>query len=262
MVYTPSALSLSNALRADTGFADTQPISGRHHHRVRDTIRTRMYDISWLRPDGTTQTHRQSAPATPAFEAAFSAFAHGALVSTSTGPVAVEDLRPGMRLVTNERGPSPLLWIGSMTLLPNDDNSDPSQPKLTRVMADAFGMGRPMPDFLAGPGARLMQRSAGFSEQTLRPVHEFVDGINVISVRPPSPVRLYHLGLHRHATINVAGLSAETYHPGPGFDSVMNHETLLQFMSFFPHMRRPTDFGGLAHPRQALMKSSRNRDFA
>lgn len=247
MVYTPSALSLENALRAETGRAGAAPLSARSHHRPGPS--RRIYEMSWLRRDGAVENARQSAPAKPAFEAAFSAFARGTMIATSTGVVAVEDLRPGMQIVTHERGPSPLLWVGSMSLMPEEGDDTPP---LTRVMADAFGMGRPMPDFLAGPGARLMQNTAGFTEQTLRPMHDFQDGMNVIAVRPPSPVQLYHIALHRHATITVAGLTAETFHPGPGFENIMSHEICAQFMALFPHMRRPTEFGGLAHPRQPL----------
>ncbi|QYX57860.1 Hint domain-containing protein [Roseovarius sp. SCSIO 43702] len=245
MVYTPSATGLDRVARSGGGFADPAPLTPRN--AVRMGLGRRVYEMSWLRRDGAVETARQSAPNLPLFQSAFSAFARGTLIATSSGPVAVEDLTPGMRLLTEERGPSPLLWVGSMTLLPDETRDDAP---LTRIMADAFGIGRPMPDLLAGPGARLMQRLSGATENLLRPVQSFRDGTSVIALRPPSPVRLYHVLLHRHATINVGGLIAETFHPGPGFEATLSYEMRAQFMALFPHLRRPADFGSLVHPRQ------------
>ena len=40
------------------------------------------------------------APATPGIEASCGAFAHGTLIHSAEGPVAVEDLVPGMLIET------------------------------------------------------------------------------------------------------------------------------------------------------------------
>ncbi|WP_336097634.1 Hint domain-containing protein [Roseovarius sp. CH_XMU1461] len=246
MVYSPSAPRI-------VAPRTTHPASNRPASRPQDIRPTaqRVYDVSWLnRHDGSVQRSRVEAPAGPIFEAAFSAFARGTLITTTQGPVAVEDLVPGMLIQTRERGPSPLLWIGSMQLAP--DNIAPVAP-LTRVMTDAFGLGRPSPDFLAGPGARLLQRTTGGpGDNSLRSVQSFADGHSVIPLRPPSPVRLYHLALQRHATITAAGLTTESFHPGAGFNSIVSYETSVRFMALFPHLRKTSEFGSLAHPRQPL----------
>ena len=52
---------------------------------------TRRFEYEWLEL-GQVQSAISVAPALPAFEAAFNAFTHGALIQTSEGPVAVEDL--------------------------------------------------------------------------------------------------------------------------------------------------------------------------
>lgn len=246
MVYTPSALSLANAMRADSGFADPVPSSSMPIRPA--ATATRMYEVSCLRRDGAIFKARHMGPATPAFEAAFTAFARGTLIMTTCGPVAVEDLDPGMKIVTNERGPSPLLWIGTTSVRPSQGDG----PSLTRIMSDALGMGRPMSDLMTGPGARILHRDAQTCERALRPVRDLIDGTHVIELRPPSAVQLYHIALHRHATITAAGLEVETYHPGPGFENVLPHQQFAQFMGLFPHVQRPSDFGALAHPRQPL----------
>ncbi|PVA10294.1 hypothetical protein DC366_08600 [Pelagivirga sediminicola] len=197
--------------------------------------------------DGSVIESRHAVPASPFFDGAFCAFARGTLITTTRGPVAIEDLRPGMRIVTNERGPSPLLWIGAMSLRPGEAIGAPM--RLTRIMTGAFGLGRPMADLMTGPGARMAQRAAGQPNQMLRPVQDMIDGNHVIAITPRSTVQLYHLGLQRHATITAAGLTLETYHPGPGFEAALTPAQLAAFIALFPHIRRPADFGSLSHPR-------------
>ncbi|QIE45898.1 hypothetical protein G5B38_10360 [Pseudohalocynthiibacter aestuariivivens] len=250
MVYTPSALNLVSAMRAEAGFAEEYTsLRGMRAERAQPMI---GYDVQYLCGDGQIGSARHRAPATAPFLDAFSAFARGTLIATTQGPVAVEDLSPGMKLITNERGPSPLLWVGAMTLRPDACAFGESGPRLFRIMAEALGMARPMTDLMTGPGARILQRTPGRRDQSLRPVRDMLDGMQVIELRPPSAVQMYHLLLPRHATITAAGLSVETFHPGPGFDQSMTYDDLAQFIGLFPHIRKPVDFGSLAHPRAPL----------
>jgi len=254
MVHTPTAPAL---VAARHQFGSGLARAGTE----RVPSRERTYDVEALRPDGSVTRRRLGAPATPAFEAAFSAVARGTLIATTKGQVAVEDLTPGMKLLTNERGPSPLMWIGAMTLPPRPAGRD-EDTRLIRVMADAFGIGRPMPDFLTGPGARILKRNGAQADMVLTPFLDLVDGNGVIAINPPSSVRLFHLGLRRHATITAAGLTIETFHPGPAFERQMTADMLERFMSFFPHLARPSEFGPLAHPRQPLGSAGGQSDVA
>lgn len=217
----------------------------------------RKYQISSLKGDGDVKLSEHIGPAMPMFESAFSAFARGTLIETSQGPVAIEDLVPGMKLVTPGLGACPLLWIGSMTLVPNAEGLAPRDTRLTRIMADSLGIGRPLSDFMAGPGARIVSGRAGRlgvdpAERVLVPVRNLIDDMNVVSITPPRPVTVYHLCLPRHTTIWAGGLEAETFHPGIGFERNLGPNMLSLLLSFFPHIREPKDFGGLAHPRRAL----------
>ncbi|MFX0543761.1 Hint domain-containing protein [Roseovarius sp. S4756] len=260
MVYTPSALTLGSALRANIGDADDLRPRGRDGMDLGNPAEpVRPCEISYLRGDGTIGTARPSVPAHPVFDSAFSAFARGTLIATTRGPVAIEDLDPGMKVVTNERGPSPVLWIGCMTWPQPSDGIDPgaSRARLTRIQTGALGLGRPLADVVVGPGARIAQRrdgntGAAHTDQIMRPLHEMTDGMHVIALSPPGDLELYHIALRRHATITAAGLGFETYHPGPGFETQLTQRQLGLFISLFPHLMRPSDFGGLAHPRAPL----------
>ncbi|MBZ8117415.1 Hint domain-containing protein [Roseovarius sp. LXJ103] len=250
MVYTPSALNFLNPVQAGSALAD--PRMDEHLlRRTADDYPKQAYDISYLGRMGEICQLRQVAPDLPLFQAAFTAFARGTLIATASGPVAVEDLLPGDKIITNERGPSPLMWVGSITLRPAEREG----PSLTRITSAALGLGRPLSDLMTGPGARILQRIPGMAEQVLRPVRDMLDGMQVIELRPPSAVQLYHIALRRHATVTAAGLAMETFHPGPGFENTLPYQHFDQFMALFPHVARPSDFGPLAHPRQPLQRA-------
>ncbi len=214
----------------------------------------RKYRIMAMRNDGTIQDAENIGPATPIFESAFSAFARGTLIRTRHGPAAIEDLLPGCDVWTAEHGLQSVVWIGSMTLVPKVDGRAAQDCRMTRIMPDAFGMERPMTNLMAGPGARLLSRPANLrdsfgGEKVLSPVRDLADGVNVVEITPPSAITVYHLCLRQHATITAGGLEFETFHPGAGFERQMGAQMLDLFLSFFPHIRTPGDFGALAHLR-------------
>jgi len=215
---------------------------------------TRRYRSLWTDLSGEIKETEQEAPVHPLLDAAHSAFVRGTLILTPRGPVAIEDLLPGDKVVTAAHGPLAISWIGSMTLRPEAQGSGP---RLTRIMADAFGMGRPIADLMAGPGARLLGRPRHLrdrlgSDHVLTPAHVMADGQNTFCVIPRQTVTLYHLCLRRHAVITANGLEVESFHPGAGFDRDCDAETLRRFLSLFPHIRTLQDFGPLAHLRLPL----------
>jgi len=232
------------------GVAQAQSLTRRER-----TETTRRYRALWIDGYGEIRETVTVAPAAPLFEAAHSAFVRGTLVSTPNGPVAVQDLLPGDKVVTADHGSLAVLWIGTMELRPDDARG--SAHKLTRIMADAFGMNRPLSDLVTGPGARLLSRPRYLrdrlgSDQVLTPPHAMADGHSAICLTPRQPVTLFHLCLRRHAVICVNGLQAESFHPGAGFDRDLTPDRFRQFLSLFPHIRAPRDFGPLAHLRLPL----------
>ena len=125
---------------------------------------------------------------------------------------------------------------------------------LIRIMADSFGQNRPETFVTVGPAARLLQTPAHLRGTTggaplLTPAKVFTDNVNIIEVVPPTPVRLFHLCLTRHAAITVGGIEMETFHPGMGATRQVTHAQRDLFLSMFPHIAHITDFGPLAHPR-------------
>jgi Hint domain-containing protein len=209
------------------------------------------FEVAALRADGSRSIASFKAPALPLFESAFSAFARGAMLSGRDGAIAIEDLLPGDWVNTTSGEAAQVLWIGSSNFVPADTGR---RLPLIRIMADSFGQARPQSFVTVGPSARILQTPPHLRGSTggallLTPASDFVDGVNVIEVVPPTPIRLFHICLSRHAAVDVGGIAMETFHPGMNATRHVTHAQRNMFLSMFPHISHITDFGPLAHPR-------------
>ena len=218
---------------------------------------TRRYEIAYLDAAGRFDTCTRLAPAIPEFEEAFSAFARGTVIATDDGPVAVEDLVPGMRALTAEGRAERITWIGSITLFPQRALPGMHCSTLTRITTDAFGVGRPMPDLVLGPRARVLLRDArcrlaAGTDTAYAPICSFIDGVSIIEVNLVAPISVFHIVLERQGSIRAAGLEVESFHPGSRMADGFDPQVAQIFLSLFPHMRSLSDFGALSHPRMTL----------
>ncbi|MEJ6397656.1 Hint domain-containing protein [Yoonia sp. 208BN28-4] len=217
----------------------------------------RKYEVAHLTSSGDIEDFTRIAPATPAFEDSFAALGRGAIVQTQTGPMAVEDLLPGDQVKTVTNGFQTLKWRGTMQIIPGAQNHRPEMGTMTRITADALGLGRPGPDLVVGPAARMLHTHAGVrtltgSDAAFVPVRDFIDGSSIIELRPIAPVHVYQLGFDGHERICVNGIEVETLHPGAPHTLQVKHDMRAIFMSLFPHKRDINSFGTMCHPRIRL----------
>ena len=213
----------------------------------------RRFEAMALLPDGGIGEIIKRAPAHPIFEGAFAALARGTIMATEEGPIAVEDLVPGMRIETRDDGFQPLMWIGTITIAQQLPLAH-MPARLFRIPVDSFGPSRPMPDLMLAPHARLLHRSSKLQEvvqndAALTPITAFEDGYSVIRVAPASPENVYHLAFRDHHILRANGLEIESFHPGEDLASRIGGDSLRLFQSFFPHIEQITDFGPLVAPR-------------
>lgn len=213
----------------------------------------RRIEAASLLPDLSIHFATHTVPRSGIFDTLSGGFARGTLLATRDGPVAVEDLMPG-DFVESSEGLQPVMWIGSTHLHPQLYGETQSEEGLIRVMTESFGVARPVNDVLFGPCAGLLHnppqlRQANGQGHVVTPLRDFVDGLNVFRVAPPSAVKVYHIALRRHAAVQVSGLQFETYHPGPGRVEKLGYNGQRLFLSIFPHIAEPKDFGPLAYPR-------------
>ncbi|WP_227267553.1 Hint domain-containing protein [Roseobacter weihaiensis] len=230
------------------GFTDT---SARSELVPRPAFGIRIADISALKCDGTIVTGQRKIPTLPDFDKVFAAFAQGTLFQAEQGFVAVEDLLPGDWLMTANGTPEQVTWIGSTTFSAGDPAG---HAPIVRVMADTFGMNRPENSINLGPAARVLQtppdlRAAVAPNGMMTPTGRFVDGVSVVDILPPAPVRLFHVALRQHAALMANGLEVESYHPGTTSLRHLSQTLRTTFLSLFPNITLLSDFGPLHYPR-------------
>ncbi|SLN15014.1 hypothetical protein ROA7450_00318 [Roseovarius albus] len=259
MTMTPYSTNMRPNALAIRKRQDSHPDLKRQPERR--SLLMRKYQCTYQSADGEVRHSDQIAPALPLFESAFSAFARGTLIETEQGQFAIEDLEPGMNVISPGSASSEIIWIGSMTIVPGAGPAGYQCSNLTRVMSNALGMNRPGHDLIFGPGARMLTRPAGLHEASkdnrlLTPVNDLADGDNIISILPPRPVEVFHLCLNQHSLISASGLEVESFHPGPRFESTLGENMLSLFMSLFPHVHHPEDFGSLHIQRLPIMSAN------
>ncbi len=163
-------------------------------------------------------------------------FAEGTRIETVNGPVAVEALLVGDRVVTAEDGRGePVVWVGRRAVNcarhPNPETVWP-----VRVRAGAFGPGRPARDLYLSPD------HAVFVNDVLVPVKLLVNGTSIAQVKQDR-VTYFHVELPRHAMILAEGLSVESYLE-TGDRADFDHDRVL---------RLHPDFGGRLRPDMAML---------
>ena len=241
MTMAPVRETVTHSHRSATH--NTQPVAG--------LPMTRNFEVAARRADGKMHISQHKAPAIPLFDDAFFAFSRGSLIPTPNGKIAIEDLQPGDELITSTGEVAPVLWIGTTSFVPADPKR---RLPLTRIMADTFGPGRPLSFLTVGPSGRIAQtpehlRGGTHEKGMLSLASDSVDGLNIIEICPPTAIRMFHICLEKHATIDVGGIEMESFHPGP--DALKNVSGAMQalFFSMFPHIASIEDFGPLVRPR-------------
>ena len=246
-----------SAAAQSVGAADSEPWTARRKTAApQPNVPMRRFEALTLLADDTIAEVVRRAPAHPMFENAFAALARGTIIATEEGPIAVEDLLPGMRIETRDAGYQPLLWLGTITLSPQM-TPGLTPMRLFRIPVDSFGPSRPMPDLMLAPHARLLHRSAKLRDVSrdgaaLTPITAFEDGNSVVRVAPVSAVNVYHLAFRDHHILRANGLEIESYHPGEDLLTRMGTDSLRLFHSFFPHLNALEDFGPLVAPRLSV----------
>ena len=131
-------------------------------------------------------------------------FAAGTRLQTDRGPVAVEALRLGDRLITAEDGRhEPVQWIGRRSV---NSAAHPRAEQVwpVRVRRGAFGVRQPARDLFLSPD------HAVFVNDVLVPVKYLVNGTSIAQI-PRDTVTYYHVELPRHELVLAEGLAVESF---------------------------------------------------
>ena len=170
-------------------------------------------------------------------EAITPCFTPGALVATPRGPVAVEDLRPGDRVMTRDNGACEIAWAGRS---PVSQADLAAQPRLrpVRIRAGALGNGLPERDMMLSPNHQVLMSGRRaqlyFAEhEVLLAAKHLVGRPGITRVLPEGGVDYVHFMFERHEVVLADGVWSESFQPGDqslaGLDEDQRHELLTLF---------------------------------
>ncbi|MBN9508692.1 MAG: Hint domain-containing protein [Alphaproteobacteria bacterium] len=131
-------------------------------------------------------------------------FAAGTRIRTASGDLAVEDLRPGARILSARTGRwLRMTWLGRRTL-DAARHPRPADVAPVRIRAHAFVPGQPARDL------RLSPDHAVFADGVLIPVRHLLNGATIVQ-EPAARITYFHVELEAHDVLFAEGLPAESY---------------------------------------------------
>jgi autotransporter passenger strand-loop-strand repeat protein len=130
-------------------------------------------------------------------------FAAGTTIMTAAGPLPVERLAVGDRVVTATGTTQPIRWLGTRDV-DCRRHRKPLDVWPVRIRPGAFGDGLPSRDLFLSPD------HAVFLDGVLIPVRYLINGATIVQERRPR-ITYWHVELERHDVILAEGLACESY---------------------------------------------------
>lgn len=183
-------------------------------------------------------------------------FTAGTLIATPEGLRAVEELRPGDRVITRDHGAQRVLWVGQRRLDSADLVSMPALRPI-RLRRGALGAGLPEQDLLVSPNHRMLVAAAdnelnfGTSE-VLVAAKLLVNGESIVAVGP-EPVTYVHILFARHELVMAAGCWSESFQPGAQVIGSLGDAQRHEILQLFPELEQAPE-EGFAIARRALRR--------
>lgn len=166
-------------------------------------------------------------------------FLRGTMIRVPGGEIAVEDLRPGMEVLTCDDGPQVLLWTGSRRTVCTPDTTP------IRFAAGSCGNDR---DLYVSPQHRMVV-SGPLAELLFGETEVLVkakDLVNDRTVRPAlelEEAEYFHLLFGSHQILWANGALSESYQPGPETAAGFDAGTQAEIRDLFPDLCAETGRG-------------------
>ncbi|WP_413872005.1 Hint domain-containing protein [Albidovulum sp.] len=167
-------------------------------------------------------------------------FTPGTLIDTDRGPVPVEALSAGDRVMTMDDGYQPLRWIGRRDLSARDLAECPAL-RPVRIGKDAFGPGLPERDLRLSPQHRVLLSGAraelvAGEAEVLAPALHFLGLPDVVRDAAAGGVSYIHLLFDRHQIVRSDGLWTESFQPAAATLSAMEAGPRDELLRLFPEL--------------------------
>lgn len=174
-------------------------------------------------------------------------FVAGTRILTLSGERAVESLRPGDLVMTQDDGPQPLRWIGRRTVPAVGDHAP------VRIAEGTFG---PHGTLQLSPQHRVLIRD-GMAEVLFGAAEVLIaakDLVNdhTVRVQAGGTVDYVHLLFDRHQVVFAEGLPTESFLPGAQIRHSFDAEVVAELVSLFPELDIETGQGYSPAARRTL----------
>jgi len=169
-------------------------------------------------------------------------FAPGTLIDTERGRVAVEDLRPGDRVLTRDHGFQPLVWCARRDL----PGALPVELAPVRIAAGALGADLPERDLVVSPRHRMLVTGARaqllFGAREVLVAAADLVGLPGIARDAQGTPAYVHVMCARHEILRAEGAWSESFHPAAEVLGALDAATRAELLALFPdleHARIP-----------------------
>ena len=145
-------------------------------------------------------------------------FTPGTMILTLSGPVPIENLVAGDRVVTRDHGAQPIRWIGSTTVKGEYASANKRLRPIT-IRKDALGHNQPDRDMQVSRQHRILLRDwrsevlFGKSEGVLVPAFALCNDSSIVESNPTTDVTYIHMVFDRHEVVYADGIEAESFLP-------------------------------------------------
>ncbi len=160
-------------------------------------------------------------------------FTPGTTILTPRGPRAVETLRPGDLVVTRDRGPQPLRWIGGRRV--------PGRGALTPLRVDASLLHNASDALIVSPQHRLLWQGPRaqmlFGETEVLVAAKHLMNHPGVTSTPVDAVDYIHVMFDRHEIIYANGTPTESFYPGDSALGAVSDGSRDEMFGIFPELR-------------------------
>ncbi|TKW65805.1 MAG: Hint domain-containing protein [Paracoccus denitrificans] len=195
-------------------------------------------------------------------------FAAGTEIEAQGRMVLIEDIRVGDLVMTRDRGPQPVRWIGSHRL-DQKQLAEHQKLKPIRISAGALGQGIPASDLIVSPQHRILVRSSiarrMFGADEILVAAKKLTSIDGISVAEDvTQVVYYHMLFDQHEIVIANGAEAESLYTGEEALKSLGPAARDEIFSIFPELRAldacesPAGVRPLAEGRRARKLAERH----
>ncbi len=191
-------------------------------------------------------------------------FVQGTVLLTGEGEVLVEDIKPGQRVITYDRGMQKVRWVGWRRFSSYDLTFNSVHLRPILIPAGSLGFERPSRDLRVSPHHRIHFK-ANEARKLFNTPEVLVSAKDLIGFRGidygmvSGGVIYYHIMFDRHELVFSDGLVSESFYPGEESISALNAETMKELLEIFPELSREVAL--LGEPCRRILKPDEASQF-